>query len=212
MPCVVLVAKCVSHCGVCVGNAVLRSTNKCINLWTWRLVNNSYNKKIHYSSATIYLPHNSPSVNCCSEARVINSERIRLSAWKDSMFIRKGYLQKPRIARLLLSSSHHWFLGQIQYRGLFNRRRWRILWHLRKMNITVERTALEVCVVRRGEKGNEKKERSEKIKTWPSKPAYFWFPPPLPPDVKFPHFIAHFSAAVQKIYPRCFILTNLPPS
>ena len=80
------------------------------------------------------------------------------------------------------------------------------------MNITVERTALEVCVVRRGEKGNEKKERSEKIKTWPSKPAYFWFPPPLPPDVKFPHFIAHFSAAVQKIYPRCFILTNLPPS
>ena len=35
---------------------------------------------------------------------------------------------------------------------------------------------------------------------------------PTPPDVKFPHFIAHFSAAVQKIYPRCFILTNLPPS
>ena len=32
-------------------------------------------------------------------------------------------------------------------------------------------------------------------------------PPPLPS-----HFIAHFSAAVQKIYPRCFILTNLSPS
>ena len=167
---------------MCVGNVVLRRRNKCISLWTWRLVNNSYNKKIHYSSATIRSPHNSPSVNCCSEVRVINSERIRLSAWKDSMFIRKGYLQKPRIARLLLSSSHHWFLGQIQYRGLFNRRRWRILWHLRKMNITVERTALEVCVVRRGEKRNEKKERSEKITTWSSKPAYFWFPPtPFPP-------------------------------
>ena len=37
-------------------------------------------------------------------------------------------------------------------------------------------------------------------------------PSPTPPHVKFPHFIAHFSAAVQKIYPRCFILTNLPPS
>ena len=192
MPCVVLVAKCVSHCGVCVGNAVLRSTNKCINLWTWRLVNNSYNKKIHYSSATIYLPHNSPSVNCCSEARVINSERIRLSAWKDSMFIRKGSLQKPRIARLLLSSSHHWFLGQIQYRGLFNRRRWRILWHLRKMNITVERTALEVCVVcigrrrdcliREGRERERKERKKRENNNVVLKACIFLVsPPPFPP-------------------------------
>ena len=48
----------------------------------------------------------------------------------------------------------------------------------------------------RVEKGNEKKERSEKITTWSSKPAYFWFPPP--PHVKFTHFLAHFSAAVEK--------------
>ena len=33
-----------------------------------------------------------------------------------------------------------------------------------------------------------------------------------PPFPLLPHFIAHFSAAVQKIYPRCFILTNLSPS
>ena len=191
MPCVVLVAKCVSHCGVCVGNAVLRSTNKCINLWTWRLVNNSYNKKIHYSSATIYLPHNSPSVNCCSEARVINSERIRLSAWKDSMFIRKGSLQKPRIARLLLSSSHHWFLGQIQYRGLFNRRRWRILWHLRKMNITVERTALEVgvvcigrrrgCLIREGRERKRKERKKRENNNVVLEACIFLVPPPFPP-------------------------------
>ena len=41
--------------------------------------NNSHNNKLHFLSATLQLPHNSLSiVKCCSEARVINSERIQL--------------------------------------------------------------------------------------------------------------------------------------
>ena len=85
------------------------------------------------------------------------------------MFIRKGSLQKSRIAGLVLASSRHWFLGQIQYQGRFNWRQWRILWHLRQINITVEKTALEVCVVRIGRRrgclireGRERKRKERK--------------------------------------------------
>ena len=64
----------------------------------------------------------------------------------------KRSLQKPRMAGFAISSSHRWFLWYSQTEGQFNRRRWRTHWHLHKIHIIFERTALEVCVGRIGRK------------------------------------------------------------
>ena len=67
----------------------------------------------------------------------------------------------------------------------------------------------------RSAQGRERKRKERKKRENNNvalKACIFLVSPPPPPDVKFTHFIAHFSVAVQKIYPRCFIITNLSPS